>query len=88
MTRVHVPWQVEKMINISAACVLDNKHRKPPVRVAVDEAVILLSPPLPLVGVSIVLERKRQQNESLVNGKARWCPTEVVPWVSLGAGDD
>ena len=38
-------------------------------QVAVDEtSVILLHPPLPLVGVSIVMERERQQNDSLVNG--------------------
>ena len=36
---------------------------------AADESsVILLHPPLPLVGVSIVVERERQQNDSLVNG--------------------
>ena len=35
---------------------------------AIDETVILLHPPLPLVGVSIVMERERQQNDSLVNG--------------------
>ena len=35
---------------------------------AVDETVILLQPPLHLVGVSIVMERERQQNDSLVNG--------------------
>ena len=39
-----------------------------PARVAVDETVILLHPALPLVGVSIVMERERQQNDSLVNG--------------------
>ena len=38
------------------------------VHLAVDETVILLHPPLPLVGVSIVMERERQQNDSLVNG--------------------
>ena len=41
---------------------------------AVDETVILLRPPLPLVGVSIVMERERQHNDSLssmVNGMAR-----------------
>ena len=32
------------------------------------ETVILLHPPLPLVGVSIAMERERQQNDSLVNG--------------------
>ena len=35
---------------------------------AVDETVILLHPPLPLVDVSIAMERERQQNDSLVNG--------------------
>ena len=35
----------------------------------VDETVILLHPPLPLVDVSIVMERERQQNESLVSGR-------------------
>ena len=35
---------------------------------AVDETVILLHPPLPLVGVSIVMERRCQQNDSLVRG--------------------
>ena len=34
----------------------------------VDETVILLHPTLPLVGVSIVMERERQENDSLVNG--------------------
>ena len=29
------------------------------------ETVILLHPPLPLVGVSIVMERERQQNSQL-----------------------
>ena len=36
--------------------------------VAVDETVIPLHPPLPLVGVSIVMERGCQQNDSLVRG--------------------
>ena len=35
---------------------------------AVDETVILLHPPLPVAGVSIVMERERQQNDSLVDG--------------------
>ena len=39
----------------------------PELRLAVDEAVILLHLPLPLVSVSIVMERERQQNDSLVN---------------------
>ena len=37
-------------------------------RLAIGETVILLHPPLPLVCVSIVMERERQQNDSLVNG--------------------
>ena len=37
-------------------------------RLAVGETVIVLNPLLPLAGVSIVMERERQQNDSLVNG--------------------
>ena len=40
-------------------------------RLAPDETVILLHPPLPLVSVSIVMERERQQHDSLVNGHSR-----------------
>ena len=36
--------------------------------IAVGETVILLHPPLPLVGVPIGMERERQQNDSLANG--------------------
>ena len=39
------------------------------------ETVILLHPPLPLAGVSIVMERERQQNDSLVNA---WPTVECV----------
>ena len=39
---------------------------------AVDGTIILLHPPLPLVGVSIVMERERPQNDSLVYG---YCTT-------------
>ena len=35
---------------------------------AVDETVILLHPLLPLVGVSTVMERGCQQNDSLADG--------------------
>ena len=35
---------------------------------AVGEIVILLHPPLPLVGVSIVMERECQQSDSLADG--------------------
>ena len=41
-----------------------------PAGLAVDETVILLHPRLPLVGVSIVMERGCHQNDSLVNGYA------------------
>ena len=37
-------------------------------KVAVPETATLPHPPLPLVGVSIRMERERQQNDSLVNG--------------------
>ena len=40
-------------------------------RLAVGETVILLHPPLPLAGVSTVMERERQQNDRLVNGYTR-----------------
>ena len=32
------------------------------------ETVTLLHPPLPMVGVSIVMEREREQNDSLADG--------------------
>ena len=47
------------------------RHRAPPRRpagLAVGETVILLHPPLPLVGVSIWTERGRQQRDSLADG--------------------
>ena len=44
---------------------------------AVGETVILLHPPLPLLGVSIGMERERQQNDSLANGyPGRFGPAE------------
>ena len=39
---------------------------------AVGETVILLHPPLTLVGVSIGIKRECQQNDSLADGKAGW----------------
>ena len=42
-----------------------------PTRLAVGEIVILLHPPLPLVGVSIWTERGCQQNDSLADGYTR-----------------
>ena len=41
--------------------------------VAPDETVILLHPPLHLVGLSTVMERERQQNDSLANGYHHHC---------------
>ena len=41
---------------------------------AIDETVILLHPLLLLVGVSIVMERERQQNDSIVNG---YCTSSI-----------
>ena len=46
-----------------------------PARLAVGKTGILLRPPQPLAGLSIVIERERQPNDSLVNGLgavARW----------------
>ena len=40
-------------------------------RLAIGETVILLHPPLPLVGVSIDMARERQQNDSLADGYGR-----------------
>ena len=40
-------------------------------RLAVGETVILLDPPLPLVGVSIETKRECQQNGSLADGYKR-----------------
>ena len=60
----------------SAGCTSTTAERAlgsshPPARLAVDETVVLLHPPLHLSGVSIATERERQQNESLANGQAR-----------------
>ena len=55
-------------------------------RLAVDETVILLHPPLRLVGVSTVMEREHQQNDSLVNGYRR--RKRVGPHVEDRADDE
>ena len=39
----------------------------PTLRSPATRAVMLLHPPVPLVGVSIAMERERRQNDSLVN---------------------
>ena len=49
-------------------CVAPRSTCSPP-QVAVDQTLILLHPPLPLVGASTVMERKCQQNDSLANGE-------------------
>ena len=53
-------------------------------RLAVDETVILLHPPLPLVGVSIVMKRGCQQNDSLVRcyGRLQQPGQLLVPLLS------
>ena len=64
---------------LCAVRVVGKRHRAPAnmdQHLAVDEAVILLHPPLPLVGVSIVMERERQQNDRLVNGEQHQLPQE------------
>ena len=51
-------WYVAIAARTTSAC-----------RLAIDESsVILLQPPLPLVGVPIAMERERQQNDSLADG--------------------
>ena len=53
-------------------CPLGSRGTRSPgsrrVAIAVDETVILLQHPLLLLGASIVIERERHQNDSLVNG--------------------
>ena len=57
------------LVAVAATEVLDRRRIRPEaVAAAVDETVILLQPPLPLLGVSIVMERERQQNDSLADG--------------------
>ena len=53
---------------------------------APDETVILLHLPLPLVGVSIVMEGERQQNDSLVNGYHRVAELPVPEQLAPGRG--
>ena len=49
-----------------------------PPDLAVGETVILLPPPLPLVGVSMVMERGCQQNDSLADGEPDQCRAERI----------
>ena len=42
--------------------------RASPDRLAVGETVVVLHPPLPLVGVSIMMKRRCQQNDNLADG--------------------
>ena len=55
---------------------------------AVDETVILLHPPLPLAGVSIVMERERQHDDSLVNGGPSPHSSAEIAIVSFVASSD
>ena len=54
--------EAEAAAAVGAAAAGSEEH------LAVDETAILLHPPLPLAGVSIVMKRERQQNDSLANG--------------------
>ena len=69
-------WHSPTASPCSAGSTTAPTHRRPhashcPASLAVDETVILLHPPLSLVGVSIVMERERQRNDSLANGQVR-----------------
>ena len=57
-------------VNVNILLILFPLHVEP-VAVAVGETGILLQPPLPSVGVSIAMERGRQQNDSLADGYRR-----------------
>ena len=65
-----------------------------PVTLAPDETVILVHPPLPLVCVSMAMERERQQNDSLVKAtsmatirylclRRRLCRLELIRFLKL-----
>ena len=58
-------YAIAGLIDASAALGRDPALRA---ELAVGETVILLHPPLTLVGVSIAMERGRQQNDSLADG--------------------
>ena len=52
-----------------AGCALSRRdHLQEALGLAIGETVILLHSPLPLVGVSIVMMRECQQNDSLADG--------------------
>ena len=62
------------LLSTGEMSVSDCEHLMAGIKLAVGETVSLLQPPLPLVGVSMVMERERQQNgRSLVNGQESWC---------------
>ena len=46
---------------------INQRSQRFAVAVAIGEAVVLLHPPLPLSGVSVGMERARQQNDSLAD---------------------
>ena len=64
--RVHVP--VHRLVPVRRLARQRLHVDRPREPLAISETVILLHPPLPIVGVSIGMERERQQNDSLVNG--------------------
>ena len=47
---------------------ITERKQPEPEQLAVGETVILLHPPLPVVVFSIVMQRGRQQNDSLAGG--------------------
>ena len=61
------PKRRERPPNLEASAAKFDTKEKAAI-LAIDETAIPLHPPLPLVGVSIAMERGRQQNDSLVNG--------------------
>ena len=52
--------ELDQMVDVSATHL---EHKRAATQVAVGETVILLHPPLPLAGVSIAMERERQQHD-------------------------
>ena len=70
---VAAPSLARLVLNNTAGRMVDSRGRVPMMvggaLIAVGQTVILpAQPPRPLVGVSIVMERERQQNDSLANG--------------------
>ena len=67
------------------------RHGPPAAPVAVDETVKLLHPPLPLVGVSMAMERERRQNQTgVVSGSVgrQWRTVPSVPAIAEQSSHD